>query len=108
MPNFSTPGRRQKTLKVNIPYRASRGLRVFETRDAALAAMEQAVVAQASAEAGAAEVRLVVTRDVREAEVQGQVMFIEAVVTAVASGRPRVARQGGVEAKPSELQGMAD
>ena len=68
---------------------------MFETRDAALAAMEQAVVAQASAEARAAEVRLVVTRDAREAEVQGQVMIIEAVVTAAASGRPRVARQGG-------------
>ena len=70
------------------------GLQSFASRDAALAAMEAAVVEEASAQAraaGAADVTVVVTRDVREAEVEGRAMFIEAMVSAVASGRPRVA-----------------
>ena len=70
------------------------GLQNFASRDEAMAAMEAAMVAQASDRAraaGAADVTVVVTRDIREAEVEGQVMFIEAMVTAVASGRPRVA-----------------
>jgi hypothetical protein len=56
--------------------------------------MEAAMVAEASARAraaGAEEVRVVVKRDIREAEVEGRPMFIEATVSAVASGRPRVA-----------------
>ena len=70
------------------------GLQSFASRDAALAAMEAAMVAEASDRAraaGAADVTVVVNRDLREAEVEGQMMFIEATVTAVASGRPRVA-----------------
>ena len=73
----------------------AQGLQVFDTRNAALAAMEAALIAEASAQAraaGAADLRLVVARDIREAEVEGQMMFIEATVTATASGRPRVAR----------------
>jgi hypothetical protein len=42
--------------------------------------------------AGAADVTVTVTRDIREAEVEGRAMFIEATVSATASGRPRVAR----------------
>ncbi len=56
--------------------------------------MEAEVVIEASARAraaGAEDVRVVVARDVREAEVEGQPMFIEAMVSATASGRPRVA-----------------
>jgi hypothetical protein len=34
---------------------------------------------------------VVVDRDVREVEIEGRTMFIEAKVTATASGRPRVA-----------------
>jgi N-methylhydantoinase A/oxoprolinase/acetone carboxylase beta subunit len=70
------------------------GLQSFVSRDEALAAMEAAMVAEASARAraaGAEEVRVVVKRDIREAEVEGRPMFIEATVSAVASGRPRVA-----------------
>ena len=70
------------------------GLRTFDSRDEALAAMEAAVVAEARARArlaGAEDLRVSVTRDIREAEVEGQKMFIEATVTATASGRPRVA-----------------
>ena len=70
------------------------GLQSFNDRDTALAAMEVWVVAEASARAkaaGAADVTVVVTRDLREAKVEGRAMFIEALVSAVASGRPRVA-----------------
>ncbi|MES2846748.1 MAG: hydantoinase/oxoprolinase family protein [Pseudomonadota bacterium] len=70
------------------------GLKTFTTRDAALDAMEAALVADASArarQAGAEEVRVTLTRDVKEAQVEGRAMFIEATLTATASGRPRVA-----------------
>jgi N-methylhydantoinase A/oxoprolinase/acetone carboxylase beta subunit len=71
------------------------GLQTFANRDAALAVMEAALVAEASTRAraaGAAEVHVTTTRDIREAEVEGRSMFIEATLTATASGRPRVAR----------------
>ena len=70
------------------------GLQSFADRDAALSALEAALVAEATAraqQAGAEEVQVRVTRDLREAEVEGRSMFIEATVTATASGRPRVA-----------------
>jgi N-methylhydantoinase A/oxoprolinase/acetone carboxylase beta subunit len=70
------------------------GLQGFTTRDAALDAMEAALVAEASdraRRAGAVDLRVTVTRDIREAEVEGRPMFIEATLTATASGRPRVA-----------------
>ncbi|RUS60770.1 hydantoinase/oxoprolinase family protein [Pseudorhodobacter sp. E13] len=70
------------------------GLERFTSRDAALAAMEAALIAEASARAklaGADDLLITTTRDIREAEVEGQPMFIEAVLTATASGRPRVA-----------------
>jgi N-methylhydantoinase A/oxoprolinase/acetone carboxylase beta subunit len=71
------------------------GLQTFADRDAALAAMEAALVAEASARAraaGAEEVHIVTRRDIREAEVEGRPMFLEATLSATASGRPRVAR----------------
>jgi N-methylhydantoinase A/oxoprolinase/acetone carboxylase beta subunit len=71
------------------------GLTVFAERDVALAALEEALVAEASErarQAGAAEVTVRVTREIREAEVEGRAMFVEATVSATASGRPRVAR----------------
>ncbi|MBI1170500.1 hydantoinase/oxoprolinase family protein [bacterium] len=70
------------------------GLQTFNDRDAALDALEAALVAEASArarEAGAEDLHVSTTRDIREANVEGRAMFIEATVTAVASGRPRVA-----------------
>lgn len=71
------------------------GLMAFRDRDEALDTLEAALVAEASArarQAGAEELRVVCSRDIREAEVEGRAMFIEATVTATASGRPRVAR----------------
>jgi len=74
------------------------GLRVFDDRKEALAAMEAEVVAEATRRAraaGAEDLRVVVSRDIREAAVEGRTMFIEASVTATASGRPRMAHGPG-------------
>jgi N-methylhydantoinase A/oxoprolinase/acetone carboxylase beta subunit len=71
------------------------GVQVFTSSEAALAALESALVAEASdraREAGAVDLRLTVDRDVKEVEIEGRTMFIEAKVTVTASGRPRVAR----------------
>lgn len=70
------------------------GLVHFPTAEQALLAMEAALEGDATARAhaaGAVDLRVVRHRDVREATIEGQVMFIEAKVTVVASGRPRVA-----------------
>ncbi|MFN4202198.1 MAG: hydantoinase/oxoprolinase N-terminal domain-containing protein [Tabrizicola sp.] len=71
------------------------GLQVFATADAALAALETALVAEASDRAraaGAVDLRITLDRAVKEVEIEGRQMFIEARITATASGRPRVAR----------------
>ncbi len=70
------------------------GPQVFSTAESALAALEAALVAEASDRAraaGAVDLRVTVDRDLREVEIEGRRMFIEAKVTATASGRPRVA-----------------
>ncbi|WP_309664699.1 hydantoinase/oxoprolinase family protein [Tabrizicola sp.] len=71
------------------------GLQTFKSCDEALVVMEAALVAEASERArraGAVDLRIEAKRDIREAEVEGRRMFIEATLTATASGRPRVAR----------------
>ena len=71
------------------------GLEVFTTAAAALEAVEEALVIEASdraRQAGAVDLRVSVDREVKEVEIEGRRMFIEAKVTATASGRPRVAR----------------
>ncbi len=71
------------------------GLQTFNDRDEALAALETALRAEASTrarQAGAEDLHVTATRDIREANVEGRPMFIEATVTVTASGRPRVAR----------------
>ena len=70
------------------------GLHFYNNRDAALTALEDALIAEASRRAraaGAEDLRITTTRDIREAEVEGRPMFIEATITATAAGRPRVA-----------------
>jgi N-methylhydantoinase A/oxoprolinase/acetone carboxylase beta subunit len=70
------------------------GLHFYNNSDAALVALEDALIAEASRRAraaGAEDLRVTTTRDIREAEVEGRPMFIEATITATASGRPRVA-----------------
>ena len=76
------------------------GLQQFSDRDAALAAMEAHLTAEASSRArqsGAEDLRITVTRDIRAAEVEGMSMFIEAVVSVTAAGRPRVAHPEGTD-----------
>lgn len=72
------------------------GNQVFTDRDAALAAAEGALatLARGRAEAaGAAGIMVTASRDIREAEIEGRTLFIEALVTVTAQGRPRVAHQ---------------
>ena len=76
------------------------GLQTFNTRDAALDALEAALVAEATERAqaaGASDLRVTASRDIREALVEGNPMFIEATVTVTASGRPRVAHETQAE-----------
>jgi N-methylhydantoinase A/oxoprolinase/acetone carboxylase beta subunit len=70
------------------------GLVKYTDRDAAFAAMETALIAEATTRArsaGAEDLRITTARDIREATVEGRAMFIEATLTATASGRPRIA-----------------
>ena len=74
----------------------SSGLITYTDRDSALTAMETALIAEASTRAraaGAEDLHINTARDVREAKVEGRSMFIEATLTATASGRPRVAHE---------------
>ena len=71
------------------------GPRAWGDRDEALAALEAALRAEAedrARRAGAVDLRVEARRDLREVEIEGQAMFVEATVTVTASGRPRVAR----------------
>jgi N-methylhydantoinase A/oxoprolinase/acetone carboxylase beta subunit len=75
------------------------GQQTFSDPEAALAALEGALAAEATERArraGAEEVQLTVRREVKGAEIEGRQMFLEAAVSVTASGRPRVAH-GGVE-----------
>ncbi len=66
----------------------------FIDRDLALTALEQALTADATDRAQAAgveEIRLTVARDIREVDIEGQPVFIEANVRVTAQGRPRIA-----------------
>ncbi|PTX49130.1 N-methylhydantoinase A/oxoprolinase/acetone carboxylase beta subunit [Gemmobacter caeni] len=67
---------------------------LFSSADSALAALETALADEArsrAARAGAEEVHIATHRDIREAEVEGNRMFLEATLSVIASGRPRVA-----------------
>lgn len=70
------------------------GPQTFTDKVSALTALEYAlsdVATQKARKAGVEDVRLTVTCDVNEAEVEGQPMFIDAAMRVVASGRPRIA-----------------
>ena len=72
------------------------GLQHFTDRETAFAAVEATLIASATTlahAAGAQDVRITTARDIREAAIEGRVMFIEATITATASGRPRVAHK---------------
>lgn len=70
------------------------GLQTFSNRDQALNTLETALISEArqrARAAGAEDMRVTTTRDIREALIEGNTMFIEATITATASGRPRIA-----------------
>lgn len=70
------------------------GLETFTNADAALDALEAALRAEAESRAraaGAEDLRLTAARDLREVDIEGRKMFVEASVSVTAAGRPRVA-----------------
>ena len=78
------------TFNVHLPS----GPQKFTDRDAALNALEAALSDQVTGKARAAgvqEFRLQKSQDIKEIDVEGQSMFIEATMRVVASGRPRIA-----------------
>ena len=69
------------------------GIEEHRSFEAARAAGERALaeaVRKSATEAGAAEAELAFSLDLREAEVEGRRMLVEARITAVATGRPRL------------------
>ena len=72
------------------------GPQVFTDRDTALLALEAALQVEAESvvrASGVEEIRLSVSRDISEAQIESRTMFIEATVRVEASGRPRIAHQ---------------
>lgn len=70
------------------------GPQKFTDQSAALTALETSLTDQVkrkARDAGVEDIRLSVSQDVKEAEIEGQPMFIESTLRAVASGRPRIA-----------------
>ncbi len=70
------------------------GPQSFQDQDAALTALEAELRADATARAGQAGVmapRLGMESDIKQAEIEGQPMFISATLRVTASGRPRIA-----------------
>ncbi|WP_170410636.1 hydantoinase/oxoprolinase N-terminal domain-containing protein [Ruegeria atlantica] len=66
----------------------------FTESEKALALLESVLRKQAEGavrQAGAADIRVVVDRDIRTARIEAQDVFVEAMITVEASGRPRVA-----------------
>ncbi len=73
---------------------AGETMRDFLSEEAAMAAAEAAIttlVGERAGEAGAQDAQVTIERDVKAATVEGSRSFIEALLTATASGRPRVA-----------------
>ncbi|MEY5038943.1 MAG: hypothetical protein RL472_2049, partial [Pseudomonadota bacterium] len=66
----------------------------FTSAGAALDALEAALRAEAESRAraaGAEDLRITATRDLREVDIEGRKMFVEASISVTAAGRPRVA-----------------
>ncbi|WP_050527942.1 hydantoinase/oxoprolinase N-terminal domain-containing protein [Pseudorhodobacter aquimaris] len=71
------------------------GPKYFDNQTAAMAAMQDALITEATNRAraaGAHEVTLTTTQDLQKATVEGRAMFVEATLTATASGRPQITR----------------
>ena len=69
-------------------------LQTFSSATEALAALETALRLEAETRAkaaGAEDLRITAKRDLREVDIEGRKMFVEASVSVTAAGRPRVA-----------------
>ena len=85
------------------------GTRDLPDFEAARQAAEEALdvqVRDAAREAGAGEIALHSRWEVNEAEVEGRPMIVEAVLTTIATGRPRIAEGGADSALPSGVAGL--
>ncbi len=74
------------------------GLQHFSDPETAMAALEASLRREAAERArasGAADLHVTAAREIKQAEIEGRTMFIEATVTVTASGRPRVAHGTG-------------
>ena len=70
------------------------GPKDFSASDEALALLERELKFEAESavrEAGAEDIRVIVDRDIKTARVEAKDVFVEAMITVEASGRPRVA-----------------
>lgn len=97
---ISSPGEGRFT--AHFPH----GLDVFSSRDTAFMAMEAYLVTEASTrarQAGAEDIHVTTHRDIREAAVEGRAMFVEATLSATASGRPRIAHDPIAESDQAPL-----
>jgi len=66
----------------------------FAEKDAAIAALETHLredAAQKVRAAGVEDIRFAVNQDIKEIQIEGRSMFIEATLRVEASGRPRIA-----------------
>ncbi|RVA13073.1 hypothetical protein EN935_39000 [Mesorhizobium sp. M7D.F.Ca.US.004.03.1.1] len=77
-------------------FRLNSGLRLddFDTEDEAMAAAEahiRALAAGLAERAGTDQARIEIARDIRVATIEGERSFVEAIVVATATGRPRIA-----------------
>ncbi|NOC84741.1 hydantoinase/oxoprolinase family protein [Ruegeria sp. HKCCD6428] len=70
------------------------GPKDFAASEDALALLEKVLMSEAEGavrEAGAEDIRVIVDRDIKTARVEAKDVFVEALITVEASGRPRVA-----------------
>jgi N-methylhydantoinase A/oxoprolinase/acetone carboxylase beta subunit len=85
---ITSPG--SGSFAVHLP----QGVEMFTDQQAALDSLEAALTARATdkaKEAGVEELRITVDRDIKEAIIENQQMFIEATLRVTAQGRPRIA-----------------
>jgi len=85
------------------------GAREFASFEEVCAEAEQALgtaAGAAAAEAGAAEAHVTFSAEIRDAEVEGKRMLVEATLTAIATGRPRLAALEAEHVLPKGFAGV--
>ncbi|MDH3665797.1 MAG: hydantoinase/oxoprolinase family protein [Paracoccaceae bacterium] len=91
--------------RLHLPDGAEDFTNLETARGRAEAALE-AAARMAAAEAGAGAVHVTLEADVSEATIEGKTMVIEAIVTATATGRPRLAEPEDEPSLPSGFAGL--